>query len=154
MTSEDLVRHFTEEFKNRSNFAIVYELFAEDFAHHLPIPGIPPGRDGMKALGQFVTGAIRDIKVGIDILVADGDFVANRNSARGIRVDNGQEITWNEHEFWRVDNGRLAEQWSVASGLDIGLPLDCPTVARAARMRLNGVWKRGEMTGINRPIGT
>ena len=120
MTNEDLVRRFTEEFKNRSNFAIVYELFADDFVHHLPIPGIPPGRDGMMPLGQFVTGAIHGIKVDIVLLVADGDFVANRNSNHGIRVDNGQEITWYEHEFWRVSNGRLAEQWSVTSGLDIG----------------------------------
>ena len=24
------------------------------------------------------------------------------------------------NEFWRVDNGLLAEQWSVADGLDLG----------------------------------
>ena len=120
MSNADLVRRFTEEFKNRGNFDVVDEVMADSFVHHLPIPAIPPGRDGMKALGQFVSGAIRDITVHIDILVADGQFVANRNSNRGIRVDNGQEITWTEHEFWRVDDGRLAEQWSVADGLDLG----------------------------------
>jgi len=120
MTNEELVRRFTEEFKNRSNFAIVDEICADGFVHHLPIPGIPPGRDGMKALGHFVTGAVRDITVNIDILITDGDLIANRNSARGVRTDNGQQITWHEHEFWRADNGRLAEQWSIASGLDIG----------------------------------
>jgi hypothetical protein len=119
MSNADLVRRFTEEFKNRNNFAIVDELFADNFAHHLPFPDIPPGRDGMKALGQFVTGAIRDITVTVDILISDGEFVANRNSAQGIRNDNGQEITWNEHEIWRASNGRLAEQWSLAS-LDLG----------------------------------
>ena len=30
------------------------------------------------------------------------------------------EVNWTEHEFWRVENGRLAEQWSVADGLDLG----------------------------------
>lgn len=120
MDNADLVRRFTEEFKNRSNFEIVDGLFADTFAHHLPLPGIAPGRDGMKALGQFVTGAIRDITVTIDILVSDGEFIANRNSARGIRNDTGQEITWTEHEFWRADGGRLAELWAVDSGLDIG----------------------------------
>jgi hypothetical protein len=120
MSNADLVRRFTEEFKNRSNFAIVDELFTDDFVHHLPIPQIPPGRDGMKALGQFVTGAIRDITVTVDILISDGEYVADRTSARGIRNDNGQEITWNEHEIWRASNGRLAEQWSVAAGLDLG----------------------------------
>lgn len=120
MSNADLVCRFTEEFKNRGNFAIVDELFADDFVHHLPVPNIPPGRDGMKALGHFVGGAIHDITVTVDILISDGEYVANRNSARGIRADNGQEITWNEHEIWRASNGRLAEQWSVAAGLDIG----------------------------------
>ena len=48
------------------------------------------------------------------------ELVANRNSATGVRVDNGQKIDWTEHEFWRVQNGRLAEQWSVADGLNLG----------------------------------
>jgi predicted ester cyclase len=70
----------------------------------------------MKTLGQFVIGAIRDITVTVDIVICDGEFVANRNSVRGIRTDNGQEINWNEREIWRASNGRLAELWSAAPG--------------------------------------
>jgi hypothetical protein len=120
MTAADLVRTFTEQFKNRSNFDIVDEICAENFVHHLPIPGLPSGREGMKAVGQVVTGAIHDITVSIEILVTDSDYVANRNNARGVRADNGEAINWIEHEIWRTDNGRLAETWSVAHGLDIG----------------------------------
>jgi ketosteroid isomerase-like protein len=120
MSAADIVRTFTEQFKNRGNFDIVDEVCAEDFVHHLPIPGLPPGRDGMKAVGHAVTGAIHDITVSIEILVTDDDYVANRNSARGVRADNGEAISWIEHEIWRTDNGRLAETWSVAHGLDIG----------------------------------
>ena len=85
-----------------------------NFVHHLPIPGLPEGRAGFKALGQFVTGAIGDITVTIELIVA------NRNRAHGTRKADGKEMNWIEHEFWRVENGRLAEQWSVADGLDIG----------------------------------
>lgn len=85
MSPADLVCTFTEQFKNQSNFAVVDDLCTEDFVHHLPIANLPPGRDGMKAVGHVVTGAIRDIKVSIEILVADGDYVANRNIARGAR---------------------------------------------------------------------
>lgn len=120
MTNADLVQRFTEEFKNRSNFSVVDEVCTEDFVHHLPIPGIPPGREGMKALGQFVTGAVRNITVSIDILVANDSYVANRTTARGVRVKDGQQLNWNEHEFWRVRDGRLAEQWSIAAGLHLG----------------------------------
>jgi len=90
-------------------------------AHELGLRWVIAGYvSGMKALGRFVTGSIRDITVHIDILIADGQFVANRNSNHGVRVDNGQDVNWTEHEFWRVDNGRLAEQWSIADGLDLG----------------------------------
>jgi hypothetical protein len=85
-----------------------------NFVHHLPIPGLPEGRAGFKALGQFVTGAIGDITVTIELIVA------NRNRAHGTRKADGKEMNWIEHEFWRVENGQLAEQWSVADRLDIG----------------------------------
>jgi ketosteroid isomerase-like protein len=117
MNGTDLVRRFTEEFKNQSNFDIVDDLMSEDFVHHLLIPGIPAGRDGMKALGKFVTGAVHDITVTIDLIVCDGDLIANRNSARGVRTADGTDLTWTEHEFWRTRDGRLVEQWSVAAGL-------------------------------------
>jgi len=80
----------------------------------------PKGRAGFKALGQFVTGAIGGITVTIELIVADDGLVANRNRAHGTRKADGKEMNWIEHEFWRVENGRLAEQWSVADGLDIG----------------------------------
>ena len=120
MNDAELVRRYTEEFKNHSNFDVVDEVCSENFVHHLPIPGIPEGRAGFKALGQFVTGAIGDITVTIELIVADDGIVANRNRARGTRKADGKEMNWIEHEFWRVENGRLAEQWSVADGLDIG----------------------------------
>jgi len=120
MSNAELVRKYTEEFKNHNNFDVVDEVFSENFVHHLPIPGIPEGRAGFKALGQFVTGAIGDITVTIE-LIADADgLVANRNRAKGTRKADGKEMNWIEHEFWRVENGLLAEQWSVAEGLDIG----------------------------------
>ena len=53
-------------------------------------------------------------------LIAAAGVVANRNRAHGTQKADGKEMNWIEHEFWRVENGRLAEQWSVAGGLDIG----------------------------------
>jgi predicted SnoaL-like aldol condensation-catalyzing enzyme len=120
MSKGDLVRTFTEQFKNRANFDIVDELCTENFVHHIPIPDLPPGRDGMKAVGHVVTGALHDIAVSIEIVLTDGDYIANRNNARGVRADSGEAINWVEHEIWRTENGRLAEQWSVADGLDVG----------------------------------
>jgi hypothetical protein len=52
MDSAQVVRRFENEFKNNSNFAIAGELMSEDFVHHLPYPGLPPGRAGMRTVGK------------------------------------------------------------------------------------------------------
>jgi SnoaL-like polyketide cyclase len=85
MSHAELVRRYTEEFKNHGNFDVVDEVCAENFVHHLLIPGLPEGRAGFKALGQFVTGAIGDITVTIELIVAGDGLVANRNRAHGTR---------------------------------------------------------------------
>ena len=58
----DVVRRFEDEFKNNENHDIVDDLMAEDFVHHAPFPGLPPGPEGMKAVGQFVVGPSRTFR--------------------------------------------------------------------------------------------
>lgn len=111
MDSAQVVRRFEDEFKNNSNFAIVDELMSEDFVHHLPYPGLPPGRAGMRAVGKLVTAAIRDIHVEIPLVVADGDLIADRVEATGVRTDTGSPLTWVENHIYRVADGQITEIW-------------------------------------------
>jgi ketosteroid isomerase-like protein len=111
MDSAQVVRRFEDEFKNNSNFAIVDELMSEDFVHHLPYPGLPPGRAGMRAVGKLVTAAIRDIHAEIPLVVADGDLVADRVEATGVRTDTGSPLAWVENHIYRVAGGQITEMW-------------------------------------------
>ena len=52
MDSAQVVRRFEHEFKNNANHGIVDELMSEDFVHHLPYQGLPPGRAGMRAVAS------------------------------------------------------------------------------------------------------
>jgi ketosteroid isomerase-like protein len=117
--SARIVRVFEEEFKNNSNFAIVDELMTEEFVHHLPYPGLPAGRAGMKAVGEFITGAIHDIRTVVSLVVTDGELVADRVEASGVRADTGAPLSWVENHIYRVINGRIAELWP-AGGPDLG----------------------------------
>jgi len=49
-TNADVIRRFEEEFKNQLNRNITDELTAPDFQHRLPYKGLPPGRDGLRAI--------------------------------------------------------------------------------------------------------
>ena len=119
MTNADVVRRFEDEFKNRNNLGIVDELMAPDFVHHVPYPGLRSGPEGMKDVGRFVTGAIREIAVTVDLVVEQADLVADRVTARGVRNDNGSPIGWVENHIYRVVNGKITELWP-AGGPDLG----------------------------------
>lgn len=118
MSKIDVVRQFEDEFKNNANHGIVDELMAPDFVHHAPSPGLPPGRAGMKAVGEFVVGAIDQIAITVDHLFSEGDLVADRITASGIRRDNGNEISWVENHIYEVRDGKITEWWP-AGGPDL-----------------------------------
>ncbi len=113
-----LVQRFEDEFKNKANHDIVDELMTEDFVHHLPYPDLPSGRAGMKAVGALITSALRDIAVTVTHAISDGDLVADRVEASGVRRDTGQPIAWVENHLYRVTGGRISELWP-AGGPDL-----------------------------------
>jgi ketosteroid isomerase-like protein len=111
LTGTATVRRFEEQFKNLANHSIVDTIMTEDFVHHLPYPGLPPGRDGMKAVGGYITSRIADIEVQVTMTVAEGDLVADRVEAAGICTDNGEPITWVENHIYRLRDDRISELW-------------------------------------------
>jgi len=50
------VRRFMEEFQNKENLDIVFELMTPDFALHLPGAQLPPGAESQKFNGVPATG--------------------------------------------------------------------------------------------------
>ena len=80
--NKDTVARFIEEFKNKANHDIVDELLATDFVHHLADPRLPPGRDAIKLLGQSIVAGFPDVRATVEELLAEGDFVIERTSAR------------------------------------------------------------------------
>ena len=107
----EIVRRFEDEFKNKENHGVVDDLMSEDFVHHALFPGLSPGGEGVKAVGQFVVGAIRDISINIDHMVSQDALVADRITARGIRRDTGEPISWTENHFYRLSDGKISEWW-------------------------------------------
>ena len=121
-----VVARFVEEFKNRANHDIVDELFATDFVHHLKDPRLPPGRDGMKAVGQAVVGGFPDVSVTVEDLVAVGDRVIERTAVKaahtgefnGIPATNNP-VVWSEIHIYRLEDGKIAELWSEIDFLSL-----------------------------------
>src|SRR5215468_10707363 len=83
-TNKKIVLRWEEEFKNQANLAITRELMSADFAHELPFPGLPPGREGLELVGQsiFASFAHESLKVTVELCLAVDDRVIVRTRVR------------------------------------------------------------------------
>ena len=125
-----IVRHFVEEFKNKANHDIVDELFTADFVHHLKDPRLPPGREAMKLLGGSIVSGFPDVQVTVEELLADGDKVIERTTARATHKGEfngipptGKQVVWTEIHIYRLENGKIAELWSEIDLLGLMMQL-------------------------------
>lgn len=114
-----VVGRFIEEFKNKANHEIVDELMSPDFVHHLTDPRLPEGREGIKTLGQVIVAGFPDVHASVQELLADGDKVIERTQTsathngefNGIPAT-GRQVGWTEMHIYRLENGKIVEQWS------------------------------------------
>jgi steroid delta-isomerase-like uncharacterized protein len=127
-TNKAIVERWENEFKNKANVAITDELMAPDFVHHLPFPGLPPGREGLKAVGQniFASFAHATLKVQIEHCFAVDDRVVTRTRVRAVHTGtfNGipatnREVGWTEITIFRLKNGKIVEM--IGEGNFLGL---------------------------------
>ena len=117
--NKEVVGRFIQEFKNNANHGIVDELMTAGFTHHLPDPGLPEGKEGLKLLGQAIAGGFPDVLVTVEAMIADGDKVVERSSVRATQTGEfngipptGKEVGWTEIHIYRMEDGKIAELWS------------------------------------------
>ena len=109
--NKEIVRTFENEFKNKANVDIVYDVMAENFVHHAPIPGVGEGRDGLKQIGLFIFSNITNIRVDVVHLFGEGNMVCTRVHANGELVENGAPVSWTENHIYQVEGGKIVEWW-------------------------------------------
>ena len=118
-TNKAVTKRFTEEFKNKHIMGTIDELFSPRASLHLPIGAKPVGPDGQKDIGRTIFAAFPDVHVTIDLVVAEGNFVTERHTARATHKGEfmgipatGKKIYWTENHFYRLEDGLIHEVWS------------------------------------------
>ena len=118
-TNLEVVGSFIEEFKNKANHEIVDELMSPDFVHHLTDPRLPEGREGIKTLGQVIVAGFPDVHASVQELLADGDMVIERTQTSATHTGEfngipatGRQVGWTEIHIYRLESGKIVEQWS------------------------------------------
>ncbi len=115
-----IVSRATEELWNKNNLAVVDELYATNFVSHgSDIPGVTPDREGYK---QFVTmsrTALPDFHTTIEDMIAEGDKVVQRFTARGTHKGEfmgipptGKQVTITGIAIDRIAGNKIVENWA------------------------------------------
>jgi ketosteroid isomerase-like protein len=106
--NKSLVRRYFGMWQD-GDFDRVDQLLAADYVDHAhPEAGGPAG---VAAAGRRFFDANPGASVTIDTLVAEGELVAARTTIRRTRA--GEAIVTSGMAFFRVRDGKLAEQWSA-----------------------------------------
>ena len=120
-----LVQRYVEQVVNEQNLGAIDEFFAPDYVCHMP--GSPTmDRDGIRGFFSMLHAAFPDQVETIDDLIAEGDKVAVRWSARmthqgefmGI-APTGKPVTASGQAVVRIRDGKFVEEHEIFDALGI-----------------------------------
>jgi steroid delta-isomerase-like uncharacterized protein len=103
---------------NRGDFNALDQLFASDYKRYLSATGTPLDASGQKKRLAGILAVFPDMKITVDNLIAEGDYVTACLTARCTQKGTflgipptGKLITVSGFEVIRIANGKMAEHW-------------------------------------------
>jgi predicted ester cyclase len=94
--------------------------------NHDPFPGFAPDREGFRRIGQVFRQGFPDWHSRLEALIAEGDLVTERFTARGTHqgeilgvAPTGRQVTLAGINIFRVQDGKLVARWGRTD--DLGL---------------------------------
>jgi steroid delta-isomerase-like uncharacterized protein len=123
-TNKALVAEFIDALFTNGDLDAVDRYLAPDFVNHDPFPGFAPDREGMRQTGQVFRQAFPDWHSQLEALIAEGDLVTERFTARGTHrgeimgvSPTGHEVVLAGINIFRVQDSKLVERWGRTDDL-------------------------------------
>jgi steroid delta-isomerase-like uncharacterized protein len=122
-----LLRRFYEEVLVGGNFDLIDEYVVEGMQDHEdPMPGQPPGRDGVRFYVNAIRAAFPDLTVKMDPVLADGDLEASHAVLSGTHQGeflgipaSGKNVEFSSVDIIRIEDGKVAEHWGASDTLSL-----------------------------------
>jgi steroid delta-isomerase-like uncharacterized protein len=103
---------------------VIDEVIATDIVDHGRPPGMPQGREGVKALFHVVRAAFPDLEITVNHAVAEGDIVVLHITSSATMTGDfagmpasGKHATWDAVHIDRISDGRIVEHWVIQDQL-------------------------------------
>jgi predicted ester cyclase len=114
-----LTRWWWEEVWVKGNVSAMDEFIAPNYVDHPNLPGLPPGPEGMKQALTYYRAASPQLQATLDDILAEGERVALRWSARGTHLGEWLDVPPTGHHFtmsgitiYRLAEGKAVEGWN------------------------------------------
>jgi steroid delta-isomerase-like uncharacterized protein len=134
-----VIKRINEEVFSKGNLAFVDEVIATDYVYHGPGGRTVKGTAGFKELVTRFRAAFPDVRVTVENMVAEGDYVAHRTSINGTHrgdyrgiAPTGKQVTSTSNILSRFAGGKEAEAWEeydmlgVLQQLGVAHPMSQP----------------------------
>jgi steroid delta-isomerase-like uncharacterized protein len=118
-TNKAMIRRFVEEVKNKRQLEHLGDIFHSDYhEHNGTVSSFGGGVAGYKNFLTHLFTAFPEDNVTIDQIIAEGDKVAYWGTETGTHQAEflnipatGKRATWTEIQFFRFQDGKVAEHW-------------------------------------------
>jgi steroid delta-isomerase-like uncharacterized protein len=124
--NKTIAERFNEDVWGRGDEAALEELLAPDFVDHDALPGQSPDREGHRQILAEFRSAFPDLHVTTEDVVAEGDKVVSRWTARGTHqgellgiAPTGNGVTIKGIDVLRIAGGRIVERWAQSNDLEL-----------------------------------
>jgi steroid delta-isomerase-like uncharacterized protein len=119
--NKNLARRFMEEVYNKGNVDLIDKVVAPDYVDHDPNSpeGMGGGADGAKQFVEMYRSAFPDLQMTVEDLIAEGDKVVVRWTARGTHQGelmgippSGNRVEVTGISVDRIEGGKFVEGWA------------------------------------------
>ena len=135
-----VVRRFYSDVWDEGDVDVAFEIFAEDYVRHdlRPSPAIP-GPDGQRKIAADFRRAFPDLRMTLDLILAEGDLVAARWTTSGTHTGpwagvepSGKKVRFSGVNVFRFENGKVVELWNHRDDLGLMQQVGAPIYAGSA----------------------
>src|SRR2546425_8757187 len=81
--NKELIRKLTEEVFTKGNLGAIDRYYAPDWVAHDAPPNAGGDRESLKEVLGVIRGGVPDVRPTIQLILAEGDLLASRTTARG-----------------------------------------------------------------------